>query len=484
MLISKLLEKVECEPGIKACSDDITLITCDSRKVIEGALFVCIKGERSDGHDYAKKACEAGAKYVLCERDLGLENQIIVPSTRKAFAEVCSAWFSYPLESVKMIGVTGTNGKTSTTYILKHILDSCGHKSGLIGTICNMVGDESESASYTTPDTYELYELIARMRDAGCEYCVMEVSSHALEQGRVSGLHFIASAFTNLTQDHLDYHKTMDNYFAAKCMLFSVSDSAVVNLDDDWGRRISPPSGVSLLSFGIDSEDAMLRADAIEYHSGGAEFNLSFGGESRRVRFHIPGRFSAYNAMSAAGLALCAGIPFDKVCSGLESSSGVKGRAEVFPTGRDFTIILDYAHTPDGIENILSSMREVSSGRVGILMGCGGDRDPLKRPLMGEAAARLADYVIVTSDNPRTEDPNEIIRQILPGVEKHTAEYTVITDRAAAMEYAVRNAQKDDVIVFAGKGHEDYQIIGTEKRHFDEREVLRGIFETLEREGN
>ena len=480
MRLSEVMKGIAFTGSLTDC--EVTDLTSDSRKVSEGIVFVCIRGTRSDGHDYAASAAQSGAAAIICERDLGLDRQLVVPSAREAFAAMCENFMGRPLDRLRLIGITGTNGKTSATYITKQVLERSGHKCGLIGTIQNMIGDEALHTEYTTPDTYELHSLFSRMAEADCEYVVMEVSSHALEQGRVAGLHFAAACFTNLTEDHLDFHGTMQAYFEAKEKLFGMTDSAVVNIDDAWGNKLRIADGTELITYGIDNELADISAQSVEFFADGVGFTFCAEGKKFPVKVPTPGRFSAYNALSAAGCALAVGVAPEAIAEALNRSIGIKGRAEVFPTGRDFTIILDYAHTPDGVENILSSMRAVSKGRLVALLGCGGDRDPYKRPLMGEAASRLADFVIVTSDNPRTEDPESIIRQIIPGVEKHDTPYTVIVNRREAMKYAVEHAQPGDVIVMAGKGHEDYQIIGKVKIHFDEREVLREIFDKLDME--
>lgn len=484
MKLSQLLNGIEyitdCDLSLQ-----IDELTVDSRKAAEGVLFCCFVGITRDAHDFAPSAAAAGA-VCLVERDLGIKNQILVKNTREAFGAVCENWFGNPLERLKLIGITGTNGKTSTTYIFKHILEKLGYRVGLIGTIQNMVCDEVYETHFTTPDTYELHELFAKMVEAGCSYCVMEVSSFGLEQGRVAGLEFELGCFTNLSQDHLDVHGSMEAYFKAKCILFEHCKYALVNTDDEWGAKISP-AVAELFDYG-ERGDKFLKGENIECHPDGVSFDAVCGGERVRVDFQIPGRFSVYNALLAMGCAIIVErsnekkTSLDEIAGALSTARGIKGRAEVFPTGRDFTIILDYAHSPDGIENILSSMREVCRGRLGILFGCGGDRDSAKRPIMGEIASRLADYVIVTSDNPRSESPAAIIEQIIPGVKQHDTPYVAIENRRKAMEYAVRHAQKSDVIVFAGKGHETYQILSSGTIHFDEREVLAEIFGQLDAE--
>ncbi len=478
MKVSELLSGISCFTAADT-EAEISLVTDDSRKAAPGVMFFCIKGLTRDGHDFAPAAALAGA-LVVTQRDLGLhEKQIIVEDTRLAYAAACENFFGNPLRRLRLIGITGTNGKTSTTFILKHILEQCGHKTGLIGTVQNMIGDEVVEAHYTTPVTYELHELFGRMADAGCEYCVMEVSSFGLEQGRVEGLHFDAACFTNLTQDHIDIHHTMEAYFAAKCILFERCDHAVINADDPWSARIPLAEGVKTLRFSEQAGDGLVASEII-CRADGVEFTMSLdGGAPERVGVAIPGRFSVYNALSAAGCALAAGLELSDIAAALRTAKGVKGRAEVYPNGKDYTIIIDYAHSPDGVENILRSMRELTEGRLVALLGCGGDRDAAKRPLMGEAAARLADFVIVTSDNPRSEKPESIIEQILPGVRKHDTDHVVIVSRRDAIEYAVRNARKGDVIVLAGKGHETYQILSTGTIHFDEREVLDEIYRKI-----
>jgi len=474
MQLSELLAGIEYTTAVDM-TEEISQLTVDSRKAAPETLFCCIKGLTRDGHDFAAQAAQAGA-VVLVERDMGIDRQVIVANTRLAFADVCENYFGNPLRNLKLIGITGTNGKTSITYMLKHILEASGHKTGLIGTIQNMIGDQALETHYTTPDTLELHQLFRMMVDAGCEFCVMEVSSFGLEQGRVAGLHFDTACFTNLSQDHLDTHGTMENYFAAKCLLFERCDKAVINIDDEWGRKLPLADSLPVISIS-ENPGAVMSAGDIECLADGVSFCMNVPSEnvSLPVRAGIPGRFTVHNLLCAAGCAYSVGVSPEEIAQALYTVKGVKGRAEVFPSGRDFTIILDYAHSPDGIENILSSMREVCTGRLVVLFGCGGDRDAAKRPLMGEAAARLADFVIVTSDNPRSEEPESIIEQIIPGVKKHETPYEVIVNRREAIEYAVANALKDDVIVLAGKGHETYQILGTGTIHFDEREVLAEI---------
>lgn len=455
---------------------EITALTDDSRKVQPGALFVCICGPQSDGHRYAAQAVESGAAAVLCERDLGLSQQIVVPDTHRALAEACKAWYGNPLQKLKLVGVTGTNGKTSTTYMIKQILESTGHKTGLIGTIQNMIGDEVFTTNNTTPGMTDLYALFAQMAKAGCEYAVMEVSSHSLDQRRVEGLRFEVAAFTNLTQDHLDYHKTMEKYYEAKKKLFKACKTAVVNMDDLYGLRliqeIEREKAAKVVSYSASVSAADYRAQNIGYRPDGVDYTLCSREEKTEITLKTGGRFSVYNSMLSAVCAALLGVKMPNISKALAALPGVKGRAEVVPTGRDYTVIIDYAHSPDGLRNILNTFKECPKNRLTVLFGCGGDRDKTKRPKMGAIAAELADFVIVTSDNPRTEEPGSIIADILTGLEGSSTPYRVIENRVEAIEFAIANAEKNDIIVLAGKGHEDYQIIGTQKIHLDEREVV------------
>lgn len=458
---------------------EITDITNNSEKVTKGTLFVCVKGTKTDGHRFANSAFESGAAAILTEKDLGLSNQVIVDDTRAAYAYACSAFFGHPSKKMKIIGVTGTNGKTTVTYLLKSMLERFGCKVGLIGTICNMIGDETIEAHNTTPEAYELQSLLARMADAGCEYVVMEVSSHALDQKRVYGIEFEVAIFTNLTQDHLDYHGTMENYRNAKKLLFKSSKNAIINIDDENGMSMVENSNCKVVTYSSVRNDADYLAKGIVQRADGTSFEFVGNEEIGHVKLKTPGVFSVYNAMAAGCCAIALGYPFKDVVSSLSLADGVKGRAEVVPTGRDFTVIIDYAHTPDGLKNILSTINACKSGRLVTLFGCGGDRDSTKRPIMGEVAARMSDFVIVTSDNPRSEDPQKIIEDIVEGMKYIDTPYKVVENRAQAIQYAVSNAQKGDIIVLAGKGHETYQVLSSGTIHFDEREVVALALENL-----
>ena len=459
----------------KFANIQITGVYCDSRKVTQNSVFVCINGSAMDGHKFADKAAAAGAAVIVCEKDIGLDNQIIVEDSRVVYAAMCSAYFGDPASKLKIIGVTGTSGKTSVTYMVKTMLEKAGHKVGLIGTIQNVIGNETLPAKNTTPDAYELHSLFALMLKSGCDYVVMEVSSHALDQKRVYGIEFECAIFTNLTQDHLDYHITMENYFEAKAILFQNCKSAVINLDDEYSQRFIEKCSCPVYTYSAKSNTATYTAESIIYKADSVSYALVADGNIGKVKVNIPGVFTVYNSMAAGVCCLALGMDFALVAKNLCSVNGVKGRVEVVPTNRDFTIIIDYAHTPDELENVTKMLNTIKTGRLVTLFGCGGDRDKTKRPIMGEIAADNSDFVVVTSDNPRSESPTDIINDILVGMKDTKTPYTVIENRRDAIEYAIKNAQPNDVILLAGKGHETYQILNTGTIHFDEREVIASV---------
>lgn len=472
MKLSEILKGIDV---LNKYSDaEVIDVTQDSRLVKEGSLYVCVKGNTFDGHSVAEEMLENGAAAVVVERDLGLDKQVIVSDTRSIFSSVCANFFGNPAKNLKLIGLTGTNGKTTTTFLIKQILELTGKMVGLIGTVQNMVGDEIYPAKYTTPDPYELQSLFKKMVDAGCEYCVMEVSSQALAQGRVNGLQFHIGAFTNLTQDHLDYHKTWENYFNSKRILFENSDIAITNADDKYGLEIVKDLPCKTVTYAVNTNNADYCAKNVKFKSDGVEYEIvsDFIG---RVSCPIPGRFSVYNSLCAAAVALSLGIDYKSVLTAISKSNGVKGRIEVVPTNTDYTVIIDYAHSPDGLENIITSLREIAKNRVVTLFGGGGDRDRTKRPKMGKIAAELSDFCVVTSDNPRTENPSAIIEDILEGMKGVSTPYVVVENRKDAIRWAMENAQPDDIILLAGKGHETYQILPTGTIHFDEREAVAEI---------
>lgn len=480
MRFSQLMKGVDISADIDM---EIEGITCDSRRVAPGWAFVCIRGTNTDGHKYASRAKDAGAAIIIAEEDTGCEPQLIVDSTRSIWPVMCANWFGNPAKKLRLVGVTGTNGKTSTTYLLKALLQSCGHRVGLIGTIQNMIGERVLPSSHTTPDPYDLQSMFALMAAEGCSYAVMEVSSHALDQQRVSGLRFDCAVFTNLTQDHLDYHVTMQNYINAKKILFKQSNCAVINIDDQRAKEISDGLDCPVVTYSAYNDEADYTARNIRPRPDGVDFELVGTGQIGRVRLRLPGMFSVYNAMAAASCALSLGLPFDRVVDALGQVQGIKGRFEVVPTGRDFTVVIDYAHTPDGLEKICRAMKECSRGRLVTLFGCGGDRDRAKRPLMGKTAAELSDFLVITSDNPRSENPGDIINDILKGIPDNTP-HIVIENRVDAIHWAIDNARPDDVILLAGKGHETYQILAGGCIHLDEREVVAQALEKLKEKSN
>lgn len=475
MLLSEILRDIPLTQAKTDLNIDITGVWDDSRRVTPGSLFVAVKGYETDGHRYIASALEKGAAAVLCETEPEGEGPwLLCPDTRRGLALASANFFGRPAEKLRMIGVTGTNGKTTVTNLIKECYERLSGKSaGLVGTNRNMIGSRELETERTTPESRELQELFAAMAEAGCAATVMEVSSHSLYLERVAGIPYEVGVFTNLTQDHLDFHKTMEAYCDAKAILFQNCKVGVVNADDPWTPRLTKNAACRLLDFSAREGGAALSAADIRYAPDSVCFTALYGGERVPVTLHIPGRFSVYNALTALGALLAMGFDLAESAEALGTCSGVKGRVEVVPTpGKDFTVLIDYAHTPDAIENVLRAVKETAPGRVGILFGCGGDRDRTKRPKMAAIAARLADYLIVTSDNPRTEDPDAIIAEILTGLEGTSVPYTVIPDRREAIRFAIDHGQKDDVIILAGKGHETYQIIGKTKHHMDERELV------------
>ena len=457
---------------------EITAITDDNRKITPGCIFVAVQGEKFDGHTAAAKALEDGAAAVVVERDLGLgDRQLLVPDSRAEYGNLCAAWFGHPEREMRFVGVTGTNGKTTITTVIKYILTKNGHKVGLIGTIQNEIGDEIIHTDNTTPMTFDLFALYRRMADAGCDTVVMEVSSFGLVQKRIGATHFEVAVFTNLTQDHLDYHKTMENYYQAKRMLFDICDKAVINTDDEYGKRLYDELSGEKYNYGTEGNFAYT---PVSVKANGAAFSLKQSCGVLDFHLRMTGYFNIANATAAYAVCKLMGVPDAGSIPALEECPGVKGRCEVIPTGRDFSVICDYAHTPDAIENILENVKLYTEGRLICLFGCGGNRDKTKRPKMAQAAAKFADLLVVTSDNPRDEEPEAIIQDILAGLAGTQTPYEVVTDRREAIAHALKIAQPGDVIVLAGKGHEDYQIFaGNVHTHFDEREVVAEALKNL-----
>jgi UDP-N-acetylmuramoyl-L-alanyl-D-glutamate--2,6-diaminopimelate ligase len=464
---------------------EIVDIAFDSRLAGPGTLFFCIRGSSADGHDFAPAVVAAGAVALVVERELDVAvPQLVVPDSRRAMGPIAARFFGEPSAELLMIGVTGTNGKTTTAFLLRAILEAAGTSCGLLGTVKRIVGGRDEEVERTTPEAIDLQRTFRRMLDAGDRACVMEVSSHALALGRADAIDFDAAAFTNLTQDHLDFHADMDDYYAAKRLLFEPGEggrapgAAAVNVDDPYGRRlIADLRGAAprLTTFSAAGHLADLTAHGVAFDAAGASFALHGSGAPRRVKLGLPGHFNVENALAALAAALAVGVGLDDAVAALAVAEPVPGRMEPIDAGQRFDVLVDYAHTPDSLENVLAAARRLTRGRLICAFGCGGDRDAAKRPLMGRAGAELADLAIVTSDNPRSEDPEAIIEQILAGVpadRRGTVEVEV--DRRAAIALAIARAAPDDLVVIAGKGHEQGQeLAGGRKIPFDDREVAR-----------
>lgn len=471
MNIQSVLKDVEYQGTVKDFDTDF--VTDDSRKVRAGCVFVAGKGNSFDGHTFAAKAIEMGAKLVVGERDMGLEDQIIVKNSRQAYALMCANLFDRPAGKMKMIGITGTNGKTTSAFLIKDLLEQQGKKVGLMGTVQNMIADQIIPAKFTTPQAYELNALLSQMYKSGCEYVVMEVSSQALAQNRLYGIKYDVAVFTNLTQDHLDYHKTMENYFEAKCLLFDNSRCIVVNVDDKYGRIVADRyADKQLITFSAESNEADYTAKNVSFTRNSVKFLLVGKGSINRVNFPMPGEYSVHNAMGAALACISLGFAEETICRSLSSVRGVKGRCEIL-VKEPFTVICDYAHTGDGLENVLSSLRPFINGRFLVLFGCAGERDKAKRVQMARAVAKYADVVILTSDNPRKEDPQSIIDEVKPYFDRRNISCTAEVDRRKAINLALNMLQYNDTLIMCGKGHEDYQVLNGITVYLDEHEVVK-----------
>ncbi len=479
MKLNELLKDVAVVSANVDLETAVTDVVYDSRKVTPGCLFVAVTGFVTDGNRYISMALEKGAAAVVTavrpQEDIPY---VLVASDRLALAQIGANLYGRPADKMKIIGITGTNGKTSSTLLLKHVLEvTRGAKVGLIGTMDNRIGEEVIPTERTTPESLELQALFGRMYDAGCEYVIMEVSSHAIALDRVGGIHFEVAAFTNLTEDHLDFHKTLENYCDTKAEIFARCEKGVGNADDPWFRRMCAKKRCEILTTSVKGEGQLCAKDAVLL-SDGVSFTAVYGGQCAQVKLPIPGKFTVYNALTVLGCALQLGISLEEAAGALATAKGVKGRVEVVPTpGKPYTVLIDYAHTPDGLENVLSSVKGFCKGRLIAVFGCGGDRDPIKRPIMGGIGTRIADIAVITSDNPRTEEPMAIIEDILKGVDMEKNNHIVIENRPAAIAYAMDIGQKDDIIVLAGKGHETYQEICGVKHHLDEREVVAAYLE-------
>ena len=482
MKLRKILEGVSLTGGSADLDMEINSISKDTRTLAPGALFAALSGGEEDSHRFIPEALKRGAAAVLCERAPDCPGPwLTVEDSRQALALACANWFGRPGDGMTLVAVTGTNGKTTTTSLLKELLERVtGAKVGLIGTNRNMIGGQELPAHRTTPGSYELQSLLRRMADEGCAYGVLEVSSHALVQSRTAGLAFDVGVFTNLTQDHLDYHRTMEEYRQAKGLLFRQCRQAVLNLDDPAGRWYQEQVDCPVFTYSENRAEASLTARNIRLFPSHVEFEALTLGELSRVHLPIPGGFSIYNALAALSAGLCLGLGLEEMARAMPAVHGVKGRVEVVPVPRAYTVIIDYAHSPNALENILTTARDFTAGRLICLFGCGGDRDRAKRPVMGAVVEELADIAVVTSDNPRTEDPQAIIRDILSGMSGGGAEAHVEPDRRAAIAWALEQGRPGDVIVLAGKGHETYQEIGGVQYPMDEREIIADWFARTE----
>jgi UDP-N-acetylmuramoyl-L-alanyl-D-glutamate--2,6-diaminopimelate ligase len=453
---------------------EVSGLAYDNRSVTAGTLFFCVPGFKRDGHDFAPDAVERGAAALVVERPLGLGvPEVVVDDVRAAMAQVAARFHGDPTGTLDVVGITGTNGKTTTAFLVRSILEAAGERTGLLGTVASIVGGREEPVERTTPEAIDLQATFRRMLDEGDRACAMEVSSHALHLHRVDGIHFAARVFTNLTQDHLDFHPTMDDYFAAKRMLFErPGGPAIVNADDPYGRRlVDEIDGAEVLTFGID-HDADYRATGIEFDTAGSTFTIATpDGETAEIRTRMPGLFNVSNALAAVAATRALGVPLATAAEALAGAERVPGRFEPVDEGQDYAVLVDYAHTPDSLENVLRAARRITEGRLHVVFGAGGDRDRGKRPQMGRVASELADRVVVTSDNPRSEDPAAIVDEVLAGT-GGGAEREV--DRRRAIALAVQGAQPGDVVVIAGKGHEQGQEFeGGRKEPFDDVTVAR-----------
>ncbi|MCF2686384.1 UDP-N-acetylmuramoyl-L-alanyl-D-glutamate--2,6-diaminopimelate ligase [Clostridium perfringens] len=482
MILKSLLKGLDYEVIKGNEESKVQNIRYDNRKIEQGDAFVCVKGFKVDGHSFIGDAIKKGAKTLIVQEDVSAQEDITiikVRDTRKALAIMSSNYFGNPKDKLKIIGITGTNGKTTSAFIIKSILEKAGFMTGLIGTIANYIGNKKVDAVRTTPESYELHELFKNMVDAGVEYCVMEVSSHSLELDRVYGIQFEEGIFTNLTRDHLDFHKTFENYYNAKFKLFERSNHSIINLDDPYGANIVKDieeRGVKtkVSTFSIEKESDF-KAFEIKSHSNGSEFKVNL--ESiEEFSINIPGEYNIYNSLGCIICAYNLNIPMDKIKEGL-SDVVIPGRCELVAKEKNlpYSIIIDYAHTPDGLENILSTVKAFTKNRMISVFGCGGDRDKVKRPQMGKIGCELSDIAIITSDNPRSEEPMDIINDIVKPLNYDN--FVIEVNRKEAIRKAMNMALEGDVIVIAGKGHETYQILKDETIHFDEREVVYDILE-------
>lgn len=479
MKLTELARSIPAGASVSA-EAEVTGLVCDSRKVKKGDLYFCLPGLRVDGHNFAKAAADAGAAALVVERKLPVDlPQVLVEDARAAMSYMAQCFYGYPAREMHGVGITGTKGKTTTSFLVRAIARHAGHKVGLMGTVCTYIGEEEEPASLTTPDPIDVQSLLRRMKDAGCDFYVMEVSAHALDLRKLVGMKFDQGIFTNFSQDHLDYFGTMETYRRAKEKFFDpfYIGHAVVNADDEAGKYML--GRVPATTYGV-SAPADAYANEIEILESGVSYRLHWKDVVLPLHLHISGIFNVYNSMAAAVACLEMGVSPEDVKAGLESVTVVPGRIEPLPTHTPYRVILDYAHSPASLESILKTIRQFTRGRLICVFGCGGGRDKEKRPIMGEISGRLADFSVLTSDNPRLEDPMDILRAIEEGIKRTTGPYVVIENRREAIRYAMQMGQPGDVIVLAGKGHETYQDIGGQKHPFDEKVVVREILAEMD----
>lgn len=486
MELETLVKGLEIERINGSLDKDIVGICYNSRETKEKYLFVAIQGFKTDGHKYIEDAIKRGATSIIVEKDVEISDRNItiikVKDSRASLSKVSSDFYDNPSKNMEMIGITGTNGKTTITYLVQSILECADRKTGIIGTIGSVINGELKKTENTTPESLVIQKYLHDMHRGEIEYCVMEVSSHSLDLKRVMDCNFDVGIFTNLSRDYLDYHETVENYFNAKLKLFYMTGKCnIINIDDFYGQKIVEKISsldIPVLTYGI-RESSDIYATNIEYHSRGVDFVLNTPKGSIDINLNIPGEFSIYNSLAAASCGYFYGIDLETIKNGLEAVKGVKGRFELVPTDKDFTVIIDFAHTPDGLEKVLTAIEKFREGRIVVVFGAGGNRDKTKRPIMGETVGKYADFLIVTSDNPRYEEPEKIIDDVVEGVKKVNDNYIKIVDRKEAIEYAIKNAKPKDIILLAGKGHETYTIIKDNIIPFDERQIVLDILKKL-----
>ncbi len=478
MILTELFKGVDYKIISGDPDTEISGVQYDSRKVTPGSLFVCIAGFKTDGHLFAAEAVTKGAAAVLVEKIIDVPVGAVViqtSNTRKALAALARNYYEQPDRGLRVIGVTGTNGKTTTTHLIKAILEEAGKKTAILGTLYAKIGDIEMDLGRTTPEALEIEEFMSLCSREKAEYLVMEVSSHALDLHRVDKIPFNAAVYTNLTQDHLDYHQNMNHYLQTKLKLFKMVDGddsfCIINADDIYAEYFMAAARGRCLAYSVN-QPADVQASDLSFNLKGSSFKFNFQGKAVSINMHLIGRFGIYNALAAIACGLAQGVDPKVIKKAIEKVQGVSGRFEQVPSRRDFTVIVDYAHTPDGLENILKTSRQIVENRLITVFGCGGDRDRTKRPLMGEIAAQYSDFCIVTSDNPRSEEPEDIIADIIPGLDRvENSRYAIIVDRREAIRHAINFGKKGDLIIIAGKGHETYQLVKDKVLEFDDRKV-------------